>query len=544
MEKTMRKLLAGLVMAVIGNIAVLAEDKPLQIVIDGKPNAQIVIAAENRPRMTTLAALELRKYVENISGARLPIATSPDASLPLKIYVGKSLETEKLGLKTEDLQYGAYRIVSGPDWLVLLGKDFDFDPVKHKLPLSRGDVKRAAAEWDEAVKKSGLTDTTWTYPFGGGFKGFWEPSTFEKDMNEQYGEDAAGLWISGGNTVKGFWEQDGSGSMNAVHALLKQLGVRHYMPGDLGLILPKMASISVGPINEFSKPDFAARNWRFLSYYRFSFDDVIWPRRIGMNSIYERSSPIILSHWLVHVYGSDEMKKAHPDYYALIGGKRDTEHRRYGTACFSSEGLVKEAANFSRFLFDQCNVRVVSLWPGDGLKICQCEKCKGKTASDLVWGFTDKVAREVYKTHPDKFVLGGAYTSYAEPPSSIEKFSPNFIISISNSGRARMNDPEHWAEYQARVRKWAAKVEPGNILRGENNRYHIWGITEEGRGNPISYPVLHPRAVARDLKFLKEIGCYGEDGEQSQLQGRWKHMGLEHITLYPQSNCYGMPIRM
>lgn len=39
------------------------------IVTDGRANAQIVIA-EERPRMVTLAALELQYYIEQISGAR------------------------------------------------------------------------------------------------------------------------------------------------------------------------------------------------------------------------------------------------------------------------------------------------------------------------------------------------------------------------------------------------------------------------------------------------------------------------------------------
>mgnify|MGYP001266309855 CR=1 FL=1 len=67
MQKAMRKLLAGL-MLVLLSLASFAEEQ--FIVKDGKPNAQIVIAAENRPRMTTLAALELRRGIEKISGAR------------------------------------------------------------------------------------------------------------------------------------------------------------------------------------------------------------------------------------------------------------------------------------------------------------------------------------------------------------------------------------------------------------------------------------------------------------------------------------------
>ncbi len=43
----------------------------LVVVEDGRARAEIVVAAE-RPRMTTLAALELRHFVQRITGAMLP----------------------------------------------------------------------------------------------------------------------------------------------------------------------------------------------------------------------------------------------------------------------------------------------------------------------------------------------------------------------------------------------------------------------------------------------------------------------------------------
>jgi len=87
--------------------------------------------------MATLAALELQRHIQTMSGARLPIVTSPDASLPVKIYVGKSPATEMLGVTDRDLKYGACRMVSGPDWLVLIGNDFDFNPPAYLEPVCK-----------------------------------------------------------------------------------------------------------------------------------------------------------------------------------------------------------------------------------------------------------------------------------------------------------------------------------------------------------------------------------------------------------------------
>lgn len=518
----------------LAGASLVSAGQPVDIVKDGVPNAQIVIAAENRPRMVTLAALELQRGIEKLSGARLPIVTSSDPSLPVKIYVGKSPEADKLGVKSDDLKHGAYRMVSGDGWILLTGNDTDFDASKYPISMGRKDPG-AQEKWDMAVKESGLTDSAWGFPFRGLLDKFWNPKDFAKIIDDKYGPDSFLLWTSGGNTLKGFWNFDEGGSLNAVHALLRSLGVRWFMPGDLGEILPKTPTLTAGPFNETVKPDYAVRAYMWGNYSAFGFEDVLWALRLGMNSGYQYMGPIGY-HGLVNVHRAEAMQMAHPEYYALLNGKRDTEHRGWGTPCFTSEGLIKETVNYCRFMIDKFDMPMIDIWPGDGLQRCGCDGCKGKSMSDLVWGFADRVAREVYKTHPHKRISCGAYTSYKLAPDSIDKFSPNLSVWMVNLERANMMQEALWKEYWESVMKWQSKTSPGSVLRAENNRYHIWGITEdeEGaklRGVPISYPAIHPRATARDLKALKGISS-ADTGEQSQLTGKWKAMGLEHITLY------------
>ncbi len=498
----------------------------LLLVERGEPRAEIVVARQ-RPRMVTLAALELQHFLAKISGARLPIVTTPTVAQPLKVYVGQSPHTDRLGITAAGLRDGAYRIASGPDWLVLLGKDFDFDFSKLPWPLSRKDVPRARAQWEQAI--AGQSEAAWAFPFASGFKGLWNPKDFDQIMRAQYGEDFVKLWDKPEGAPAGFWNQDEGGSLNAVYGLLHRLGVRWFMPGEIGEVVPEKATISVGPFDESVRPDFPLRKWQWYNYAGFGFDDIIWAKRLGMNSGYEQVGPNSGPHGLVFVHSHEAMKKAHPEYYALIGGTRDTEHRDHGTPCFTSEGLIRETVKYIRFLFDRYDLRSADLWPVDGLRLCRCAGCEGQPASELVWGFANRVAREVYKTHPAKRVTCGAYTSYIDPPDTIDKFSPNLSVWISNCGRPLMEDAEHWAQYWERMQKWQSKLASGNILRLENNRYHIWG-----EGEPIVYPVIHPRAVAKDLKALKGISL-GDTGEQSQAGGKWRAPALEHITLYVQS---------
>jgi hypothetical protein len=500
----------------------------LVLVNHGAPRAEIILA-DKRPRMVTLAALELRHFVEQMSGARLPIVTTPTSATPVKIHIGRSAETDRLGISADGLRDGAYRIASGPDWLVLLGRDDDFDPGAMPWPRSREDIPRAAAVWHKAIQ--GKTDAAWTFPLAGQFKGNWNPASFQKIMTEQYGEDFTSHWPIAEGVRPGFWNQDADGSLQAVYGLLRRLGVRWFMAGPLGEVVPQTKSIVVQAGDETVKPDYSVRSWSWYNYGGFRFDDVIWARRIGMNSGYERLGPLWGPHGLVNVHGHKAMQAAHPDYYALIGGKRDTSHREHGTACFSSDGLTQETVRYLRFLYDSYDLPCADIWPGDGLVLCQCEKCQGKTLSELVWKFADRVAREVHRSHPHKLVSCGAYTSYVDAPDTIEKLSPNLVVQLfSAPQRPMLGDSDNWAQYWARVQKWQAKVAPGNFCRMENSRYHLWGKADEA----ISYPVIHPRAIARDLQTLRGTSL-GESGEQSQVNGTWRVPGIEHINLYVQS---------
>ncbi|MDA0836244.1 MAG: hypothetical protein O3B01_00510 [Planctomycetota bacterium] len=86
----------------------------LVIVKDGQPRAEIIID-EKAQRATRLAAQELQTYVKKITGAGLSIGAKPTGDMAVKIYIGQSPHTEKLGITARGLEHGAYRIVSGED---------------------------------------------------------------------------------------------------------------------------------------------------------------------------------------------------------------------------------------------------------------------------------------------------------------------------------------------------------------------------------------------------------------------------------------------
>ncbi|MFA7160234.1 MAG: hypothetical protein WC299_13120, partial [Kiritimatiellia bacterium] len=148
----------------------------LAIVKNGKPFADIVIA-EKPPRAVKLAAIELQSHLEKISGARLAIATAPGTNVPNHIYVGKSPYTDKLNITADGLKYGAFKMVSGENHLVLLGHDRDFTPPLFS-PAGHNDWARVMKEWDER------TGEKWGLPAGPVFKSY-SPAVGVWDYDER-----------------------------------------------------------------------------------------------------------------------------------------------------------------------------------------------------------------------------------------------------------------------------------------------------------------------------------------------------------------------
>lgn len=514
------RIVSGVAIATMLLMAVSHAQAESHIVLDGVGRAEIVVAPE-RPRMATIAALELQHYLEKMTGARLPIVTAPGDGA-LKVYVGRSDHTDALGVKADDLKYGAYRMVSGSDWLALVGYDFDFVPLE-PWPKRRNDIERATAEWDKVV--GDRTDSAWGFPFSRGFKAWWGGRDDQRSaVRERYGEDNEKLW-PGGSYNTPISTRDEGGTLNAVCGFLRSLGCRWYLPGDIGEVLPARESVRLPQVDRVDRPDHPLRYW-FGAHQAYTLDDLLWERRIGMNSG-DEALGLFSVHGLSRFSGRREMKEKHPEYYALIAGKRDTEHRGAGTLCYSSPGMTQEVVKYVRFLFGTYDLPHVSIWPVDGFKLCGCELCEGKQAPELVWGFVDRVAREVYTTHPDKIVSCGAYAQYQYPPKNVEKFTPNVAVFIANQGRPLFDNPERWQVYTDRIETWRKKLAPNRIVRNENNRWNLRG----------PFPVIHTLMYAKDLRYMRHasLGEWNEMARSNRGEPGRTYMacpGLDHLNLY------------
>jgi hypothetical protein len=484
------------------------------LVRDGRAQADIIIA-EEPTRTQRLAARELQTYVEKISGATLRIATIPSADMPLHVYVGESAHTRKLGITDDGLTDGAYRIVSGENWLVLIGDDSNFTPIE-PWPRSNTDIAsgKMQAAWDQ------ITGKQWGYMHSQLHKHYSGP-------NSLFGTDQEQITDKDGNV--NVWTYDERGSFNAVCGFLRSLGVRWYMPGEIGEIVPKSTSIELPQIDQTVRPDFPMRilNFRAAVYGR---DVMMWGFRLGVRQPYGRQA----AHGLHGMTDNERTLTNHPDWFALYGGKRQNQMNiRNNQLCYSNEELFREAVEFARVQLDHFDMDVVSIMPPDGYTaICQCEKCQGKEspelgsrgmASNYVWDFVNRVAREVGKTHPKKKISNCAYGIYTEPPSNIDKLEPNVQVIIVGGRRPTAEDRDDLRRLRS---EWQKKTD--NLVEIFEN----YPFT--GRG--FYLPAYMPRTLGESINETKGQSR-GED-IWFTMDFRENAVGYNHFLAYFTARMY------
>jgi Domain of unknown function (DUF4838) len=506
MPETYRKHILTLLAALI--VSASMAHAAVDLVVDGKPRAQIVIA-EKPARMARYAAGELQTYVEKLSGACLPIATRPSRSLA-NIFVGVSPHTEELGLKTEGLKYGAYRKASGKNWLALLGADKDYKPIE---PWGRFRDNKETDRVDRA----------------------WDAITGHKFRNPFYVQH---MWY---DKTLDLWLFDDRGTLHAVHQFLESLGVRWYFPGEIGEIVPKLQNISVqANLNSVVKPDYNLRSFTWWSQPWGALQkDARWRLRLGIHHQHDTLGMPQVCHGMKFVHGRKEFQKAHPKAFALINGKRDTRHKRHGAPCLSSKLMFKEHVAYVRAMFDHFKEPIVSIDVVDGYsgRVCECTSCAGNRTpergapgalSNYVWNYYNRVAKEVYKSHPDKKVSAFSYGGYCLPPTNIKRMSPNLVVVLMSS-RQYFAQQEHRTYIAKLIKDWKRVLPSGELYSFENISYN-WK-------KRLVLPVYLARQSVDYFKATGDAlnGYYFSIYEHrpwSRDKMTWDALGTAHLDIY------------
>jgi hypothetical protein len=361
------------------------------VVRDGQPGATIVLA-EQPTRSAQFAAAELQYHVKLLTGATLPLAAANQPVTGLRLLVGDSPAARALGVSPEGLKSDEYVVASRRDAIILLGRD--------------------------------------------------QPDTGPMNYHDH-------------NTFPDFFVEHGTCA--AVYDWLERgCGVRWVLPTDLGIIRDERATLTVPALNIRRAPFMEMRN-QGLGYpipANLHGDTIKsdqprqilpwaeqykWWHRQRLGGKWWQAS-----HSLEGYY--NRFLKTHPDWFAQGQTGRPTQ------MCYTHPELIQQVAQDARDFFDgqpkapgtQARDNLFAVVPMDGGAPCKCPRCQAKVKakadrgvgqfsndswSELVFYFVDAIAREVAKTHPDKWIGTLGYASYAYPPQTL-KLAPNVSVQL------------------------------------------------------------------------------------------------------------------
>ncbi len=474
------------------------------LVEQGAPRATIIVA-DNAPRTIKLAGEELQTYIRKISGATLPIVSAPPADNSFRIYVGPSAQTQQLQLRVDDLENGAFRIVTGDHWLALLGADRDFT-FPEPWPRNKDAIPAYLQQWDAITGEH----------FSSPLLHLWR----KVDQTQ----DGTGLWEI---------DLDNAGTFFAVNHLLHQLGVRWYMPGELGEVFPQRSTITLPTLELTSRPDFILRNLYVMghNFYSGNRDRILWQMRLRANQGYQALgivTNVSVAHGTANVIRREETQQAHPEYFAQRNDAPITTSLLGkdgpGVPCLVSQPLVDANVRYLGHLFDTYKLPMVSVGPTDGFTfLCECEAAQAFAApergwngamSDYVWQYVARVAQGVARMHPQHKIQALAYSTYQQPPRQLDSLPSNVVVGIA---QARVMFGDHPTRDRIRDlrQQWLAKITSGVPLY--QYEYYLQGWRKNiYRGVPVYFTDL----IAEDLRSLRGIS-----------------MG-EYIEIYPSPTNY------
>ena len=310
------------------------------------------------------------------------------------------------------------------------------------------------------------------------------------------------------------------GSLYAVYTFLeKYFGVRWFWPGESGEVVPKKEKIILPKeVDIYEEPDFLWRHFFLLlegtSSQARDLEIPLWYMRNKFGVTI--GSPFSFSHsWAGYL--TNDYFKEHPEYYALVNGKRapfetDKEGRlKYNGSqvCTTNPDVISIFVEKIRKRYNPEDRTIASISPNDGRGFCECEKCRaldhpelygpdegyeGIVLSDRIFTFVNEVAKEVKKTHPNLNLGIFSYTFLLPPPRAIDKLEDNIVVSMTQID-AMFNDEAYKRKTRKRIEEWTKKCS-----KFVGRDYHS-----------LCYGVIHPqtRILAEDIPYLKKKNCTG-----------------------------------
>jgi hypothetical protein len=291
-----------------------------------------------------------------------------------------------------------------------------------------------------------------------------------------------------------------NGLRNGVYYYLNKLGFRFFLPGDIWMHIPKLASVFIS-LNESKYPLFENRS--VFGTGGFPYNPVMDPGKKVQKKWeqwFQRTS------WSADEYIGGHIGESFNNKYksvleddksllALYNGKR--EWRTSAKWCISNQKFMDLFIRDRLKAFEKQKLKtpdrnLISVEPADGGGNCQCDNCqKMGTISDRVFYLANQVARAIKQKWPDGGVSLYAYNDHALPPE--KHVDANVYVAVIPYAFQNVAVPE------ILLSEWRKKCDQLGI-------YDYWNLTDGSKDLPnFNYLVYLPQK----LKFWESLKIKG-----------------------------------
>ncbi len=218
------------------------------------------------------------------------------------------------------------------------------------------------------------------------------------------------------------------GVLYAVYQFLEELVGIRFLTVDHTYI-PDATDLKI-PCGSYTyNPPFSFR-W---SYYRENSNAPEFAAKRKINTVTDaenlggKTHQQLINHSFHLLVPYDTYGENHPEYYALVDGKRDTNTHGGGPQlCVTNPEVIEvAAASAIQRLTDNPNIANISVSQADTAAYCRCERCEDlNEAEGTPMGsqltFVNAVAERINNAHPNVKVGTLAYWYTRKPPKTIQ----------------------------------------------------------------------------------------------------------------------------
>ncbi len=319
------------------------------------------------------------------------------------------------------------------------------------------------------------------------------------------------------------------GTEYAVSELLERLGVRWYMPGEFGEIVPQQKTLEVPDgLAVVDSPSFIQRNWWLHTPDDMAALEKRWKIHNRMNPDEVFAQPGDSSSR--NFTADPKLVTTRPELFAK---KSDGSIDPYLPNLTSPEAIHIAAEKMKDFFRKNPEAGSIGIAPDDGMPrdfnpetvkrnqgfydLAGREGVPDEASIAEEWiAFVNAVTKEVNQEFPDQIVTTNGYANRNTPPQGVP-IDPHVGIMFAAIWADQLHsveDPKSWQAIREgqMLREWC-RLSPRVWIYGYDYTMLVSGLT----------PVPITRRLARDIPLMKKWGCIGFADE---TRNQWMECGI------------------